>query len=166
MSAPYRVEDTWCRHLPLLHRLLADPMNDEQFPRVAESLSLDDGCAVWETLHYLLRVLLGWDDPGMGLSWWYGHGKPVEDSPLLAGVARWWGKENLIDFYAGWAWNESLWRFRQEEGVRADAIPVGWYADERWWETFRRRQRPSGADPYHGGQQSVASRAQRLFRLR
>ena len=151
MSGPYRVEDTWCRYLPLLHRLLADPLSDEPFPRVAESLPLEDACAVWETLHYLIRVLLGWNDPGLGLSWWYAHGKPVEDSPLLAAVVRWWGGENLLDFYAAWAWNESLARFRQGEGVRSDALPAGWYADARWWEAFRRRPRPAGSDPYHGG---------------
>ena len=151
MNSVYRIEDPWCRHLPLLHRLLADPPSDEPFPRVAESLPLQEACAVWETLHYLLRALLGWDDPGLGLSWWYAHGKPVEDSPLLAAVARWWSGENLLDFYAAWAWNESLARFRRGEGVRADAAPADWYADERWWEAFRRRPRPAGSNPYYGG---------------
>lgn len=109
MSVLYRVEDSWCRYFPLLHRLLADPLSEELFPPAAASLRLNEACAVWETLHYLLCVLLGWDDPGTGLSWWYAHGKPVANSPLLAAVSRWWGRdEGALDLYAAWAWNRAV----------------------------------------------------------
>ena len=78
-------------------------------------------------------------------------GQTVEDSPLLAAVARWWQPVHLLDLYAAWAWTESLHAFRQREDVSADAVPAGWYADEAWWAVFRRRLQPQGANPYYGG---------------
>ena len=132
---------------------------------MAESLSLEDACAVWEMLHYLLRALLGWDDPGRGLSWWYAHGKPVEGSPLLAGVARWWDKENLIDFYAAWAWKESLRRFRQGRASAPTRFPwAGMPTNGGGKLSGGVGGRPG--QPISRWHQSAASRAQRWFRLR
>ncbi|WP_155952032.1 hypothetical protein [Pseudoxanthomonas suwonensis] len=76
-------EDPWARHVPALLRALADPALREALPRPANA-TLDDACAYWGALHYALVNLLGWQDVGAGLAWWYGAGKPVVDSPVLA----------------------------------------------------------------------------------
>lgn len=95
--------DPWVKHLPALFRALADPASRRALPRPAGS-SLEEACACWGALHYALNCLLGWRDIPKGLAWWYRAGKPVEDSDVLALVRDIWGQDDLIDYYAAWAW--------------------------------------------------------------
>jgi hypothetical protein len=137
MTSPHLITDPWCQHIPQLHRVLADPSMIDSFPTVSRDLPLQDACAVWETLHYLLRGLLGWEDPGAGLAWWYASGQPVDESPLLEVVSRIWGRGDLLDDYAAWAWSQNR------------STPLA--PDESWWPMYRRRPEPQGHNPYHGG---------------
>lgn len=141
MNVAQGIKDPWCRHLPLLHRILAKSAEADAFPYVSDNLSLNDACPIWETLHYLLRFLLGWDDPGAGLAWWYSHGKPVDGSPLLQAVSELWDRDRQLDFYAAWAWIHGPHDHARD--------PL--YHDVDWWKELERRSRQSGSDPFHGG---------------
>lgn len=141
MNVSQHNEDPWCRYLPLLHRILAKSAAANEFPRVSGDLSLNDACPVWETLHYLLRFLLGWEDTGAGLAVWYATGKPIDDSPLLQIVSELWDRNRQLDFYAAWAWVYG------PQGHARDPL----YHNVDWWKEFKRRSRPSGSDPFHGG---------------
>ncbi len=137
MNQPSCLDDPWCRYIPQLHRLLADPSTIDQFPSVTREMSLDEACAVWETLHYLLKGLLGWDDPGAGLVHWYAAGQPVDDSPLLALASRIWGRGGLIDDYAAWTWTG-------ERAVRLAPHPD-------WWREYMSGPPRRGHNAYFGG---------------
>ena len=95
--------DPWMRHVPALFRALADSASLEVLPRSVTG-SLQDACATWGALHYALNCLLGWRDVPKGLAWWYRAGKPVEGSEVLALIHDVWGRDDLIDYYAAWAW--------------------------------------------------------------
>lgn len=131
------IEDTWCRHIPLLHRILADESLVDTFPRVSGDLALEEACPVWETLHYLLRHLLGWTDPGTGLAWWYGQGREGSLSPHLALVNRIWNSADKLDYYAAWAW--------KSHGTKEP------YPTDEWWRQFESRSEQKGHNPFHGG---------------
>ena len=90
--------DPWQSQWPALFRALADP--GLLMPPL-DSGGLEQACASWGALHHALRSLLGWNDVGRGLAWWYAAGRPVDDSPVLALVQRSWGREDLLDYYAG-----------------------------------------------------------------
>lgn len=137
MSTPYHIEDRWCRLFPILHRMMADPELETEFPRVGGDLSLEEACSIWETLHYLLRALLGWRDPGAGLSWWYATGRDVSVSPHLALVNRIWNSVDKLDYYAAWAWSEY-----QTEGP---------FPNDEWRREFRNRPVQQGNHPGLGG---------------
>ncbi len=147
MSEPYQIDDPWCRHLPLLHRIVAGDARPEEFPRVSDSLELEEACAIWESLHYLLRYLLSWDDVSAGLAWWYAAGQPVADSPLLETVLQLWDREQQLDYYAAWAWTQGVPRSEQPSNLARDSA----YHDLAWWEAFMRRPKPAGYNPYYGG---------------
>jgi hypothetical protein len=74
------IADPWCRHIPDLHRALADPSCASRLPRVTDRLDLFHTCGLWEAQHYLLRAILGWQAVGDGPAWWYRSGKPAENS--------------------------------------------------------------------------------------
>lgn len=154
-------EDPWARHVPALLRALADPALREALPRPVNA-TLDDACAYWGALHYALVNLLGWQDVGAGLAWWYGAGKPVEDSPVLALVREVWGADDLIDYYAAWAWKpaDSGWELPQSADPFNGPSPT-WLAqhsrwkDEEWWRAFVRRGQVYHHDPFYGGSDAL-----------
>ncbi|MCO8122870.1 hypothetical protein NHH03_14070 [Stieleria sp. TO1_6] len=143
MNAAYIISDEWCRKIPLLHQILAGTRSHKDFPDPTRVTDLHDACAVWETLHYLLKSLLGWQDPAQGLAWWYQNGQRNADSALLQLVSQVWGWDHAIDFYAAWAWSSSD-PTTGEESFR-------YFPDDAWWTEFRRRSEPAWKDPYHGG---------------
>lgn len=144
-------EDPWCQHIPLLHRILIDPTLIEEFPRPTEARTLEQSCANWETLHYLLTVLLGWEHPGRGLAWWYQQNKPVDDSVLLTIVKEIWGHANALDYYAAWSWL----RDRPGSigmGCTADELAdLSLYGDAKWWRKLVGRAHPKWDTPLFGG---------------
>lgn len=141
--------DPWCRHLPQLHRLLADPVAICPLPRISEITDLFDACAYWETLHYLLHTLLGWQDPGAGLAWRYATRKPDMGDSCLRLVRSVWDVEGQLDYYAAWQWapgagsSDTLSPTEQAKTSR--------WPDEEWWRILKRRGRPYPHDPFHGG---------------
>ena len=144
VSDRYEVRDQWCRHLPKLHGVLANASLPSEFPAASHTSDLFDACAFWETLHYLLKHLLGWENPGLGLVWWYAHGQPIHDSKLLSLVSEIWGRDQVLDLYAAWAWRTT----DTTTDVRPDdsACP-----NEEWWNSFRGRPESSWYNPFYGG---------------
>ena len=141
----YQIEDEWCRLIPLLHQILSGARTADEFPDPTRVQELREGCAVWETLHYLLRSLLGWSNPAKGLAWWYQAQKPTLDSELLRITMQLWGQGDALDFYTAWAW-------KQEDGQVNDGFDATrLFADENWWTAFRARREPAWQDPYYGG---------------
>ena len=149
--------DPWLRHVPAVFRALADPELRTGVPR-AVNASLEDACAYWGALHYLLRNVLGWADVGRGLAWWYAAGQPVADSPVLALVREVWGDGDLIDYYAAWAWLPAGvgYLHTQAQDPFNGPSPT-WLAQhsrwpsEDWWRAFVRRGQVHHHDPFYGG---------------
>lgn len=155
------MSDPWLRDVPAVFRALADPSLEHMVPR-PRSGALEQACAHWGALHYMLSSLLGWADVGRGLAWWYGAGKPVYDSPVLGLVQRVWGEDNLIDYYAAWSWLPRGAAFVQlhsallSEGPSPALLAThSRWADEEWWRTFDRRGRVHRHDPFYGGTDSL-----------
>lgn len=147
---------TWTSQYAALHRALADGDFDS-FPRPANA-GLEAACACWGTLHYALNCLLGWKHVGHGLSCWYGDGKPTEDSPVLKLIQHVWGFDDLLDYYAAWAWKptDAGWLHTQSDDPFQGPSPT-WLArhslwpHEEWWRRFVRRGRVHHHDPFYGG---------------
>ena len=140
----YEIRDQWCRHLPKLHGILANASLSSEFPSASHTSDLFDACAFWETLHYLLKHLLGWENPGLGLVWWYAHGQPIHDSKLLSLVSEIWGRDQALDVYAAWAWSTT----DTTTDIRPDDSA---FPNEEWWNSFRGRPESSWYNPFYGG---------------
>lgn len=149
--------DAWLRDIPAVFRALADPQLRPAVPRPLTG-QLDQACAHWGALNYVLSSLLGWSDPGRGLAWWYAAGKPVDDSPVLSLVREVWCAEDLLDYYAAWSWlpGGAGYLSSQAEDLHAGPSPT-WLAqnsqwqNEDWWRAFARRGRVHRHDPFYGG---------------
>ena len=153
--------DIWMSHVPALFRALANPASIAALPRPATG-SLQDACANWGALHYALNCLLGWRDVPKGLAWWYRAGKPVEGSDVLALVQDVWGPDDLIDYYASWAWKpaDQGWMAPQEfsppEGLSpTDLAKNSHWPEEEWWRAFVRRGAVLHHDPFYGGSDAL-----------
>lgn len=154
MSAP---ADPWLRNVPAVFRALADSQLRGSVPRPTTG-SLDQACRDWGALHYALVNMLGWQEVGLGLAWWYAAGKPVEDSAVLSLVREVWGADDLIDYYAAWAWkpDDSGWMLPQAFDPVHGPSPT-WlgrhsqWKDEGWWRAFLRRGHVHHHDPFYGG---------------
>lgn len=144
MAEGYKIEDRWCRLIPLLHRILSNSSAPSKFPDPTRTTELSEACSVWETLHYLFKALLGWENLAEGLSWWYQHGQPTHDSELLKTVSQIWGRNDALDFYAAWAWNTS-------DPTVAGMSDDSSFPDDDWWRVFRVRPKPEWRNPYYGG---------------
>lgn len=151
MGDCYKITDTWCQHIPLLHRLLADPTLKIGFPSPMDAGMTDQACSVWETLHYLLRYLLGWNSPGSGLAWWYAEGKPIHDSPLLRTLSQLWDRDGELDYYAAWAWTQDMGFPNTIHDSPSRFADESQNDDLQWWREFLDRPKPRWADPFHGG---------------
>jgi len=151
MSHRYEIKDHWCQHIPLLHRILAGSALPSDFPAPSRAAGLDAACTSWETLHYLLTSLLGWQNPGLGLAWWYQQGKPVQDSLLLQTVSELWNRNSEIDFYAAWAWRQQVASSTVAQNSATVMAKESLYPDVGWWAEFIRRPAPHWCNPYYGG---------------
>lgn len=145
-----RTLDPWCKDIPNLHRALADPALEELLPYVSEQLELADACSSWETLHYLLTVLLGWESVGHGLAWWYKAEKPNDD-PALKLAWHYWDAHYQLDYYAAWAWRNGVQPFDLEVMTTGQIARTSLYPDENWWRDFKRRGQTLRHDPFYGG---------------
>lgn len=156
MPEPYKIDDPWCRLIPLLHRILAGSAAPNDFPEPSRADQLEDAGAVWETLRYLLRQLLGWEDPGSGLAWWYDAGKPVKDSPLLAVVSQIWDKNRELDYYAAWTWHPfpKAIELRSHEAAGCLAEKSS-YPNIQFWRTMVAYPQPAWPNPFYGGTNSL-----------
>ena len=150
-GGPYEIEDRWCRYIPLLHQILAGACDSKDFPSVSRPKDLFDACALWETLHYLLRQLLGWENRGAGLAWWYANGKPTVDFPLLATVKSVWDQNSELDYYAAWAWTPPHVCLRSDGSSASELAEKSMYHDLDWWREFLQRPKPTWDNPYYGG---------------
>lgn len=153
--------DPWTRHVPALFRALSDPALRSAIP-VPTSGSLDDACASWGGLHYAFNCLLGWRDIPKGLAWWYRTGKPVEGSEVLALIDDVWGRDDLLDYYAAWAWKPVSrgWMVPQEFSTLGEPSPTDLakesrWPDEAWWRAFIRRGAIHHHDPFYGGSDAL-----------
>ena len=146
----------WTSQYALLHRALADG-DFESFPR-PENSSLEAACASWGALHYALNCLLGWEDVGRGLARWYSEGRSTEGSTVLQLIQQVWGRDDLLDYYAAWAWKpaDAGWLSIDADEPQQRPSPA-WLAehslwpDKQWWETFVRRGKKHRHDPFYGG---------------
>lgn len=150
----------WMRHVPTFFRALADP-GSYVLPRPVTG-SLEDACASWGALHYALNCLLGWRDVPKGLAWWYRTGKPVEGSEVLTLIRHVWGRDDLIDYYAAWAWKPDGqgWMVPQEFAPLDGPSPTelaknSHWTDEGWWRAFVRRGAVHHHDPFYGGSDAL-----------
>lgn len=146
---------TWL--IPLLHATLAAPFGVHRWPRYDKVTGLSDACAFWETALYLLGVLLGWSDVGLGLKRLYEGKRPAVESPYLDLVEHVWNDRSQLDLFAMWAWQRNVrvkptqtWPACQDSERRPDA-----FRDGDWYAGFLRRYpdygMPYDHDPYHGG---------------
>lgn len=142
--------DPWCRHLAQLHRALADPGAVAGFLPFSPDAELLDACAYWESLHYLLRGLLGWQDVGSGLAWWYGSGKEDCGDPSLRLMRTVWDSVGQLDFYAAWQWAAGTITDSTTFSPTEMAVTSRWH-DELWWRSLKRRGHLYRHDPLNGG---------------
>ncbi|MGI9468324.1 MAG: hypothetical protein ACR2OA_14485 [Rubripirellula sp.] len=143
MRPQYTISDAWCTNIPVLHQIMNGSRSPSDFPSPISGVELQAACAIWEPLHYLLKSLLGWQNPGKGLARWYQAGKPVSESPLLQLVAQLWDKSGAVDYYAAWVWSSVDPTTGEESSCR--------FTDQKWWDDFHRRPPPAWHTPYHGG---------------
>jgi len=127
--------DPWTRLVPDMFRSLADPAQRRLFPR-PENAGLENACASWGALNYALCSLLGWRDVGTGLARWYRAGKPVADSPVLSFIQEVWGEDNMLEYYAAWAWKprDSGWLVPQSVSISEGPSPHWLATNSRYWQ--------------------------------
>lgn len=143
-----------------LHRTLAE--GDYSLFPAPRNESLEAACASWGALHYALTCLLGWKDVGRGMAAWYSDGKPTSESAVLALIQHIWGADDLIDYYAAWAWKPADACYMAPQSVSPNGEPSPtWLAenscwhDEDWWRAFVRRRWVNHYDPFYGGTDSL-----------
>lgn len=157
--------DLWQIQVPALFRALADPAMRTEV-RTPRNDGFEAALGSWGALHYCFRNLLGWSDPGRGLGWWYREGKPIDDSPVLALVRDIWGGDDMLDYYAAWAWKpmQAGWLVPQSADPLHGPSPTelaktSQWPDEDWWRNFLRRGQVQHHDPFYGGTDALHLRA-------
>jgi hypothetical protein len=100
-------DDEWCRYIPALHRRLASPSLDSNLPESFRGLDFQQTCAWWETLRYLFKSLLGWEDLPSGLAWWYSKGCRSLGDTRLELVQERWNVRGELDAFAAREWKSS-----------------------------------------------------------
>lgn len=146
-----------CWLIPLLHSTLAAPSGVHRWPHYNKVTGLSDACAYWETAYYLLGVLLGWSDVGLGLKRLYDGKRPAVESPHLDLLEQVWNDRSQLDLFAMWAWERNF-RVKPRNPCPAhgesDRTPDA-FRDRDWYAHFLNRYPGYGIaydhDPYHGG---------------
>jgi hypothetical protein len=162
MNKGLRIEDGWCQYLPLLHRIIADPSQEEAFPVLNERCELREACAYWETLYYLFTALLGWKQLHKGLGWFYSTNKNDNNDPLLRLVRSLWDRYDQLDYFAAWAWTQVYCSTPDDISPAAICIEAA-YGDENWWRTFKRKGCLYANDPFYKGTNSLHLRHSESF---
>lgn len=139
----------WCRLIPDLHRILANPDGGHGFPRFRKDMDLGQSCAYWETAYYLLRRLLGWRDIGLGLQWWFSAGKPTLDDVRLTALKRIWDDDGHLATLAMWGWVYGA--YAESGGERSPER----FGDIAGWREFEAAGRTLAHDPFHGGSNAL-----------
>ncbi len=138
-------KDNWCRYLPDLHRLLADPNAATDWPvnyckHHLRSLRHQECCSWWETLRYIFKGLLGWKNLPAGLAWWYANDKATFDQPLLQLVRERWDSTGELDYFAAREWYAD-----GHTGNGLDELPWSgplespYEPSPGWWRSFYAR---------------------------
>ena len=150
MSFGLEIGDSWCRYIPLLHRIVADPLLRESFPILSDRFEHSETCAYWETLYYLLTALFGWQRFDKGLDWWYSVNKADQKEPLLRLIQELWDNEEQLDYFAAWAWTQEY--CTTPEDISPSAIcKHASYGNEDWWRNFKRKGCQLSNNPFYGG---------------
>lgn len=155
----------WWKHVPLLHRVLANPQAAGQLPDPPDpEAAHEDYLAYWLPPYYLMTYLLGWARPDFGLSWWLEADRPTDRFPLPV-LRHGWDGSNQLDLLAAWVWSSHM---ALDVGRRLRHICDADREDDRpqlrpesaWQRDFEARfpdpyAEPSRAfaqhDPVHGG---------------
>ncbi len=142
-------QERWARLVPLLHTTLAAPSAVHVWPRGNERLGLNVH-AYWDTALYLLGVLLGWDDVGLGLRRVYEAHEL--DSPHLELLSLIWNTDSQLDAFAMWAWEQRA-SGRHGFGTLGEPRRPEDFLGREWHNDFLRRYPPTMTteSPYHGG---------------
>jgi hypothetical protein len=113
-------------------------------------MPLEEACRYWETLHYLLRVILGWREIGAGLAWWYSIGKADLGDPCLKIARKVWDDEGQLDYFAAWAWSNA-YVGSSDHLSPADMAQRSMWRNEEWWRTLKRQGMRYRNCPFYGG---------------
>ena len=150
-------KEFWCPHLPDIHRILADPNAATKMPANYRGLnnrglSHQESCAWWETLRYIFKALLGWQDLPAGLAWWYANDKATFGQPLLKLIRERWDSSGELDYFAAREW--------YAEGHTGNALDTGSWSGPSispyepspgWWRNFYARGPLCNHSPFGTG---------------
>lgn len=143
--------ELWRKWLPKVHRSLARPGDNVEVPGIDECWDLEAFKAYWECLEYLFTVLIGWDDIGAGLAWWYETGKDTQGDDRLELVLRHWNDRDQLDYYAAHHWRGSFSCLSTEDLSPTDLAMESRYRNLEWWREFKARGQLYPYDPFYGG---------------
>ncbi len=116
----------WCFLIPRLHAALASGTADVVFPKLADDVPTAPVCAFWETAYYMLRHLLRWTDPGLGLRWWWLARMPHLDDERLRLLKTIWASDRDFPLFMAWCWTSA------PRGWKGEAT----FEDRRSFESF------------------------------
>ncbi len=134
----------WCHLIPNVHRLLANPSEAVWFPRWRRDFDLMQSCAYWEAAYYVVRCLIGWEDPGLGFQRWFRQGREPRGDARLGLLRSLWDDHDQLILLAMWFWG------RNGSGREPEA-----FLGAEFYASFLQRFPGFGVacdyDPYHGG---------------
>jgi len=143
--------ELWRQWLPRVHRALARPDREVEIPGIRECRDLQSAQAYWECLEYLLSVLIGWEDIGAGLAWWFRTGKNTQGDERLELVQRHWNDEGQLNYFAAHHWRGPYSYFASDDLPPTDLSLQSRYRDLEWWRELKARGQPYSYDPFFGG---------------
>ena len=101
-------DHAWFRHIPLLHRILNDPVLKREFPRMPTGRNKSDYFGYWAPLVYMLKSLLGWQLMSKGLIWWIKRGRESHGDACLQLIKDLWDYEGQLDFFMAWVFKPDV----------------------------------------------------------
>lgn len=153
---PAHVEDPrWSAVIPLLHRALANPTGNVVLPEMPRRFGMPDeaACAYWEAPLYMMRALLGWERPGLGMLWVHQNQRLAHSDLRLELLEACWNNQQQLDLLTAHLWRveHRLQNLHEDEGGGSELNGVGPTAN--WWPLFHRRfPNPGFCNPYFGGE--------------
>ena len=153
---PAHVEDPrWSEVIPWLHRALANPTGNVVLPEMPRRFETPDqaACAYWEAPLYMMRALLGWERPGLGLLWLYQNLRLARADLRLELLDVCWNNENQLDLLAAHLWRDGTQQQKHDAKDRDESAVSDIGPDANWWPMFHRRfANPGFHNPYFGGE--------------